>query len=50
MKPLDPITKEELDDKIFELSEKIKNLNEIFDYDKEEMISYIIIKLLKESK
>ena len=49
MKPPDPITKEELDDKIFKLSEKIKNLNEIYHYDKEEMISYIIIKLLKKS-
>jgi hypothetical protein len=47
MKHLDEITKEELNDLIYIMLEKMWKLGEIYGYDKKEMIEYVI-KTLKE--
>jgi hypothetical protein len=49
MKPLDELIKEEIDEGTDLLLEFIENQHILYDYDKEEMIEYVI-KKLKEIK
>ena len=50
MKHLDNLVKEDLDVYVTAIKAVTSLQNSLFDYDKKEMISYIIIKLLKEEE